>query len=86
MPIKVTRVLAAAAFAAGLALSPLSPVLAAGQGKPTTSERSKKPGESCESYKHESKQYKDCVEKQAQSDKQGKGQGHGKGKGKGQSD
>ena len=76
---KLTRTLVTAVISAGLALSvtviPTSFALAAGQGGKgqTKGESAKKPGEDCEQFKKDSKDYKACVTKQAQSDKKGKG-------------
>lgn len=91
MSSKLTRTLFAAAVAAGLALSttaiPTSLALAAGPGgkSQTKGESTKKPGEDCENYKHDSKEYKSCVTKQAQSDKTDKTDKKGKdSKGKGE--
>ncbi len=87
MSSKLTRTLFAAAVAAGLALSttaiPTSLALAAGPGgkSQTKGESTKKPGEDCENYKHDSKEYKSCVTKQAQSDKTDKKGKDSKGKG-----
>ncbi len=86
MSSKLTRTLFAAAVAAGLALSttaiPTSLALAAGPGgkSQTKGESTKKPGETCEKLDKDSKEYKACVEKQAQSDKTGKKGKDSKGK------
>jgi len=77
MSSKLTRAIVAAVVGAGLALSvtaiPTSYVLAAPAGKnQTKGESAKKPGEDCEQLKKDSKEYKACVTKQAQSDKSDK--------------
>ncbi len=90
MSSKLTRTLFAAAVAAGLALSttavPTSLALAAGPGgkSQTKGESTKKPGETCDKLfpDKDSKEYKACVEKQAQSDKKSKGKGKGEKGGK----
>lgn len=87
MSSKLTRILFAAAVAAGLALSttaiPTSLALAAGQGGKTQTkgESAKKPGEDCEALKKDSKEYKACVTKQAKSDKSDKSSKMSKSKG-----
>jgi hypothetical protein len=76
---KLTRTLIAALVAIGLALSvsaiPNSLAFAASPGgkSQTKGESAKKPGEDCEQLKKDSKEYKACVAKHAQSDKKGKG-------------
>jgi hypothetical protein len=79
MSSKLTRTLIAALVTIGLVLSvsaiPSSLALAASPGgkSQTKDESAKKPGKDCEQLKKDSKEYKTCVTKHAQSDKKGKG-------------
>lgn len=85
----MTRNFMRGAFAVCVALALAAPVLmidvtsALAQSKSGThekSQRAKKPGETCENLKHDSKEYKDCVKASAQGTKPSGSQGKGKGK------
>ena len=85
MPIALRKPLfALAAFSAaalfGTAVLTAAPEFAFAKGHKgdhsPNAEFNKKPGQSCDQFKKDSDEYKDCVKAQAQSDKHDKGKGH----------